>query len=56
MINFYAARRKNMTDGTSYCKDCRREQYRQRSGKGRERLLSYSTEALLWALRQKGVK
>ena len=38
-----------------YCKDCRREQYRQRSGKGLERLLSYSTKALLWALRQKGV-
>ena len=39
-----------------YCKDCRREQYRLRSGKGRERLLSYTTEALLWALRQKGVE
>lgn len=45
-----------MTDGTSYCKDCRREQYRQRSGKGRERLLSYTTEAHLWALRQKGIE
>ena len=39
-----------------YCKDCRREQYRLRSGKGRERLLSYTTEALIWALRQKGIE
>ena len=38
-----------------YCKDCRREQYRQRSGKGKEHLLCYTTNALLWALRQKGV-
>lgn len=38
-----------------YCKDCRREQYRQRSGKGKEHLLCYTTKALIWALRQKGV-
>lgn len=39
-----------------YCRDCRRAYYRPRSGKGWEPLLTYPTEALLWALRQKGVE
>ena len=38
-----------------YCKACRRKAYRQRNGQGAERLLDYSTDELIWALRQKGV-